>query len=159
MKLTAYTNYALRMLMYVALKEGQPATVKEISDAYKISANHLKKAAIEMTKHGYLETLQGRYGGYVLAIAPKTIKIGDVVRITEGHMEMVECFNPETNTCPLIEICRFSRLFKKALKAFLDVLDDVTLEDMITAPRDLQILLQISTPEKQENVTKKQATI
>jgi len=149
MKLTAYTNYALRMLMYVALKDGQPATVKEIADAYKISANHLKKAAIEMTKHGYLDTLQGRYGGYILALDPQMIRIGDVVRITEGDMEMVECFNPQTNTCPLIELCRFSRLFKKALKAFLDVIDEVTLADMITTPKELQVLLQISPPQKQ----------
>lgn len=149
MKLTAYTNFALRMLMYVALKDGQPATVKEIADAYKISANHLKKAAIEMNKHGYLDTLQGRYGGYVLAQNAQSIVIGDVVRITEGNLEMVECFNPETNTCPLIEVCRLSRLFKKALKAFLDVLDDVTLADMISHPQQLKPLLQITTLEKE----------
>ena len=149
MKLTAYTNYALRMLMYVALKDGQPASVKEIADAYKISVNHLKKAAIEMSKYGYLDTLQGRYGGYILAQNPQSIIIGDVVRITEGDLEMVECFNPETNTCPLIEVCKLSRLFKKALKAFLDVLDDVTLADMISHPQQLKPLLKITTLEKE----------
>lgn len=74
--------------------------------------------------------------------------IGEVVRITEGQMELVECFNSATNTSPLIDVCRLSRLFKKALKAFLDVLDEVTLADMLTQPDILRPLLQIETTEQ-----------
>lgn len=118
MKLTAYTNFALRMLMYVALKEGEPATVKEITDAYNISINHLKKAAIELNKQGYLKTIQGRYGGYILAKKPETIVIGEVVRITEGQMELVECFNSATNTCPLIDVCSYLGCLKRHLRHF-----------------------------------------
>ena len=135
-------------LINVALKEGEPATVKEIADAYNISINHLKKAAIELNKQGYLKTIQGRYGGYILAKKPETIVIGEVVRITEGQMELVECFNSATNTCPLIDVCRLSRLFKKALKAFLDVLDEVTLANMLTQPDILRPLLKIETTEQ-----------
>jgi len=143
MKLTAYTNYALRMLMYAALNNNEMSSIGDVSKAYGISANHLKKAAAEMAEHGYLMPHQGRYGGYVLAKSPQDIVIGDVVRITEGDMDMVECFNPETNTCPLIEVCKLPRLFKKALRAFLEVLDEVTLADIIARPKELKALLGI----------------
>lgn len=149
MKLTAFSNFALRSLMYTALKNGEPASVYDISKAYGISSNHLKKAASEMVAHGYLTTIQGRYGGYLLAKKPEDIVIGDVVRITEGNMELVECFNSNTNTCPLISVCRLSSLFKKALKAFMDVLDDVTLADIIARPKELKPLLQIEDTERE----------
>ena len=147
MKLTAFSNFALRTLMYTALKNGEPASIHDISRAYGISGNHLKKAAGEMVAHGYLTTIQGRYGGYLLAKKPEDIVIGDVVRITEGNLELVECFNSDMNTCPLISVCRLSKLFRKALKAFMDVLDDVTLADMIARPNELKPLLDIDTKE------------
>lgn len=147
MKLTAFSNFALRTLMYTALKNGEPASIYDISKAYGISGNHLKKAAAEMVAHGYLKAIQGRYGGYLLAKKPEDIVIGDVVRITEGNLELVECFNSDTNTCPLISVCRLSRLFRKALKAFLDVLDEVTLADMIARPNELKPLLNIEAKE------------
>lgn len=149
MRLTAFSNFALRTLMYTALKNGEPASIQDISKAYNISSNHLKKAAAEMVAHGYLKTIQGRYGGLILAKEPQEINIGAIVRITEGHLDLVECFNPDTNTCPLISVCRLSRLFKKALKAFLDVLDEVTLADMISRPQELKPLLQIEDEEKE----------
>ena len=147
MRLTAFSNFALRTLMYTALKNGEPASVQDIAKAYHISPNHLKKAAAEMVNHGYLKTIQGRYGGLVLAKEPKDINIGAVVRITEGNLDLVECFNPDKNTCPLISVCRLSRLFRKALKAFLDVLDEVTLADMIAHPKELKPLLNIEDNE------------
>lgn len=149
MRLTAFSNFALRTLMYTALKNGEPASIQDISKAYNISPNHLKKAAAEMVNHGYLKTIQGRYGGLILAKEPQDINIGAIVRITEGNLNLVECFNPDTNTCPLISVCRLSRLFRKALKAFLDVLDDVTLADMISRPQELKPLLQIDDEEKE----------
>lgn len=147
MRLTAFSNFTLRTLMYTALKNGEPASIHDISKAYGISANHLKKAASGMVTHGYLKAVQGRYGGYLLAKKPEDIVIGDVVRITEGNLEIVECFNSDTNTCPLISVCRLSRLFRKALKAFMDVLDDVTLADMIARPNELKPLLNIDSRE------------
>lgn len=144
MKLTAYTNYALRILMYTALNDGEVASIQDISKAYGISANHLKKAAAELAQHGYLTPHQGRYGGYALAKKPKQILVGDVVRITEGDLDLVECFDPQSNTCPLITVCKLSVLFKKALKAFLDVLDGVTLADLLSHPNEIKPLLKIN---------------
>lgn len=143
MRLTAFSNFALRTLMYTALKDGKPASIKDISKAYGISPNHLKKASAELVSSGYLNSIQGRHGGLVLAKNADQIIIGDVIRITEENLDLVECFNAKTNTCPLISVCRLSLLFKKALNAFLTVLDEVTLADLITKPKELKPLLNI----------------
>lgn len=145
MRLTSFTNFALRILMYTALNNEKPASVQDIAKAYGISANHVKKAAGELIASGFLRSVQGRYGGLLLAKTPQEINIGAVVRVTEGHMDLVECFDPETNTCPLISVCRISSLFKKALAAFLAVLDDVTLADMLTRPKELKPLLGLES--------------
>lgn len=137
MRLTAYTNYALRTLMYCALNEGQLVRMEDVSDAYGISKSHLMKAARQLGQLGYLENVRGRTGGVQLAMPAGQIVIGHVVRHTEGDLELVECFNASTNTCPLIGICRLSSLFKTALGAFLAELDKVTLEDMVRDRRKL----------------------
>lgn len=137
MRLTAYTNYALRTLMYCALNEGRLVRMEDVSDAYGISKSHLMKAARQLGQLGYLENVRGRTGGVRLARPAQEIVIGEVVRHTEGDLELVECFNASTNTCPLIGVCRLSRLFKTALGAFLAELDKVTLEDMVRDRRKL----------------------
>lgn len=130
MRLTAYTNYALRTLMYCALKGEKLSRVTDISEAYGISHAHLVKAVHQLGQLGYLENVRGRSGGIRLAMAPEKIVVGDVVRHTEGEMDLVECFVRTTNTCPLIDFCRLSRAFKRAREAFLDVLDELTLADI-----------------------------
>ena len=131
MRLTAYTNYALRTLMFCALHPGQLVRMEDVSDAYGISRAHLLKAARQLGQLGYLENVRGRSGGVRLGRTPDEIVIGDVVRHTEGDLELVECFNPDSNTCPLIGVCKLSTLFRAGLKAFLAELDKVTLADMI----------------------------
>ncbi len=131
MRLTAYTNYALRTLMFCALHSGQLVRMEDVSNAYGISRAHLLKAARQLGQLGYLENIRGRTGGVRLARSPEDIVIGEVVRHTEGDLEIVECFNPETNTCPLIGVCKLSVLFRTGLKAFFAELDKVTLADMI----------------------------
>jgi Rrf2 family nitric oxide-sensitive transcriptional repressor len=84
----------------------------------------------ELGKAGYLETVRGRGGGFRLARPPQEIIVGDVVRITEGSMDVVECFNPEKNTCPLIGICILSRKMQEATAAFMAVLDGLTIADI-----------------------------
>ena len=143
MRLTAYTNFALRTLMFCALHPGQTVRVQDVSDAYGISRAHLLKAARQLGQLGYLENLRGRTGGVRLARRPEDIVIGDVVRHTEGDMELVECFNAQTNTCPLIGVCRLSRLFGSALAAFMAELDRVTLADMV---QDGDVLLSALAP-------------
>jgi len=102
-----------------------------VSSAYGISRAHLLKAARHLGQLGYLENIRGRSGGVRLGRAPEDIVIGEVVRHTEGDLELVECFNPDSNTCPLIGVCKLSVLFRTGLKAFFAELDKVTLADMI----------------------------
>lgn len=132
MRLTAYTNYALRTLVYCALHPGQLVRIQDVADAHGISKAHLLKAARQLGQLGYLENVRGRTGGVRLGMAPEDIVIGEVVRHTEGDLEVVECFNPGTNTCPLIGVCKLSTLFRTGLSAFFAELDKVTLADMIT---------------------------
>lgn len=137
MRLTAYTNYALRTLMFCALHNGRLVRMEDVSEAYGISKSHLMKAARQLGQLGYLENVRGRSGGVRLAKPASQIVIGEVVRCTEGDMELVECFNASTNTCPLIGVCRLSALFQTALRAFLAELDKMTLEDIIRDRRKL----------------------
>lgn len=130
MRLTTYTNYALRTLMYCALRGEKLSRVQDIAEAYGISNAHLIKAAHQLGQLGYLENVRGRSGGVRLAMAPEKIVVGEVVRHTEGDMELVECFSRARNTCPLIDICRLSRALKQARQAFLDVLDELTVADI-----------------------------
>lgn len=123
--------------MFCALHPNQIVRMEDVSEAYGISKAHLMKAARQLGQLGYLENFRGRSGGVRLAMPPGQIIIGEVVRHTEGDLELVECFNAETNTCPLIGICKLSALFKTGLSAFLAELDKVTLEDMVRDRRPL----------------------
>jgi Rrf2 family nitric oxide-sensitive transcriptional repressor len=118
--------------MFCALHPGQTVRMEDVSDAYGISRAHLMKAARQLGQLGYLENIRGRSGGVRLAMVPGAIVIGDVVRHTEGDLELVECFNPDSNTCPLIGVCKLSVLFRSGLNAFFAELDKVTLADMIS---------------------------
>src|SRR5512132_1637499 len=112
--------------MYAALKGQAPSAVPGIARAYGVSYDHLKKAAAELCRRGYLETVRGRNGGFRLAMEPRDIRIGDVIRQTEGETVLVECFDPETNTCPLLTVCRLRVALQEALAAFFAVLDRYT---------------------------------
>ncbi len=131
MRLTTYTNYALRTLMYCALHPDQIVRIEDVANAYGISKTHLLKAARQLGQLGYLDNLRGRAGGIRLGRRPDAIVVGDVVRHTEGDLELVECFNPETNTCPIRGACTLSLVFQSGLRAFLAELDKVTLADLV----------------------------
>ncbi len=132
MRLTSYTNYALRILIYCALHPDTLVKVEDISTAHRISRSHLLKATRQLGQLGYLENVRGRSGGIRLGLPPGLIGIGEVVRHTEQQDAFVECFNPGTNTCPLIGVCKLSLLFRTGLQAFFAELDKVTLADLIT---------------------------
>lgn len=123
--------------MFCALHPDEIVRVEDVSRAYGISKAHLLKATRQLGQLGYLENLRGRAGGIRLAMAPSKIIIGQVVRHTEGNLELVECFNADTNTCPLIGVCKLSNLFRTALRTFLAELDKVTLEDIASDRRKL----------------------
>ena len=142
MRLTMYTDFSLRMLIYLGTKEpGEKATVQEISDTYSISKNHLTKVAHELGKMGLIETIRGRGGGIRLKVAPEMINIGELVRKTEDDFHLVECFNSESNTCILSSACRLKGVLYEALTAYLAVLDGYTIADFIINKDELAAIL------------------
>lgn len=141
--MTQFSNFAVRVLMYSALKGARPSSIREIARAYGASYDHMKKAAAELCRLGYLETVRGRSGGVILARSPEKIRIGDVIRATEGRVVLVECFDPASNTCPLEPSCRLKRALEESVMAFFDVLDRYTLADLIRAPDRLRNLLAL----------------
>jgi Rrf2 family nitric oxide-sensitive transcriptional repressor len=130
MKLTSYSNYAMRSLQLAALKAPALVRIDDVARIHNLSRPHIMKIVHELGKAGYLETVRGRGGGFRLARPPEDIVVGDVIRITEGTLDIVECFNPEKNTCPLIGICILSRKMQEATAAFMAVLDDLTIADI-----------------------------
>jgi Rrf2 family protein len=146
--MTQFSNFAVRILMYTALREDRPSAVPEMARVYGVSYNHLKKAAAELCRLGYLETVRGRTGGFRLVKDPDTIRIGEVIRQTEGDVILVECFDPSTNTCPLLATCRLRVALQEALAAFFTVLDGYTLADLIRCPDRLSPLLGLEGNER-----------
>lgn len=130
MKLTFYSDYSLRLLMYVSVKRDGLVTIQEVADAYGISKNHLMKVAFELGRKGFLETVRGRGGGLRLARPPEKIGVGEVVRAMEEDFTMVECFDAKTNQCVITGPCRLRGALSRALKAYFAVLDEYTLADL-----------------------------
>jgi Rrf2 family nitric oxide-sensitive transcriptional repressor len=132
MQLTLHADYSLRVLLYLG---SQPSdrivTTREISVAYGISRHHLVRVIQTLSEHGYVSVSAGRRGGVALARAPEKIGVGAVVRDAEANLKVVECFDPATNTCPIIAACRLKPALRQALNAFLGVLDGFTLADML----------------------------
>jgi Rrf2 family transcriptional regulator, nitric oxide-sensitive transcriptional repressor len=142
MHLTQYTDYSLRVLMYLAVKdEKQLFQIKEISDSYGISKTHLMKVVYKLGKLGYIETVRGRNGGMRLLKNPEDINIGTVVRHTEENFHMVECFDKEHDTCPITPACRLQHAIGDALQAYFEVLDQYTLADITKNRQALASLL------------------
>jgi Rrf2 family nitric oxide-sensitive transcriptional repressor len=134
MRLTLYTDYSLRVLLYLANKEGESVTITELADFYKISRNHLVKVVHNLGLNGYILTTRGRHGGLRLAHAAKDIQIGQVVRSTEPDFDLLECFNPATDQCVVSRSCSLKGVLFGAQAGFLAVLDKYTLADMAGAP-------------------------
>jgi Rrf2 family transcriptional regulator, nitric oxide-sensitive transcriptional repressor len=126
LRLTSYTNYALRVLQMAAIRAPHLVRIDEVARAHRINRAHLTKIVQQLGQAGYLETLRGPRGGVRLARAADQIVVGDVVRLTEGSLDVVECFNAETNTCRLHGACHLSTKLQEATAAFMAVLDDLT---------------------------------
>lgn len=146
MHITRYTDYSLRVLIYLAAQGGDRlSTIQEIADSYEISKNHLMKVVHQLNKKGYIETVRGKKGGMRLHMAPKDINVGVLVRETEQDLSIVECFSGK-NTCKITPVCGLKNMFDEALQAFLSVLDKYTLADVIQDKHQPQLLrlLQIA---------------
>jgi Rrf2 family nitric oxide-sensitive transcriptional repressor len=143
MQLTQFTDFSLRVLIYLGLRRDRVSTIEEIAAAYGISESHLTKVAHRLGRLGLVETLRGRNGGMRLREAPARINIGATVRLMETNMVVVECFDPAQNTCPIAPVCALQGVLASALEAFLAVLDRYSLADLLENRRDLAALLRL----------------
>jgi Rrf2 family nitric oxide-sensitive transcriptional repressor len=146
LRLTQYSNFTLRTLQLVALRAPGIVTVEDVARAHRISKAHLVKVAAELSRRGYIEAIRGRHGGMRLARPADSITVGEIVRWTESPLELVECFNPDTNTGPLLGACHLSRGLQRALRAFLSVLDDLTIADIAYNKDALLARLGVENP-------------
>lgn len=144
MRLTRYTDYCLRVLMYLGIKGDELATIREIAERFDISKNHLMKVAYELNRLGYIETIRGKNGGMHLRLAPEQINLGQLVRDTENDLAIVECFATDGH-CSITPSCVLKQVLGEALEAFLAVLSQYTLSDLLVPKHDLGSLLGVQS--------------
>lgn len=143
MRLTSHTDYALRVLIYLALNPKRRATIQEISDRYDLSRDHLMKIAQKLGKVGFIETVRGKNGGIRLGRQPETLRLGDIVRTMEENMDLVECHGSSMNDCRIAPVCVLQDILHEALGAFLATLDRYTLADLRHPTNELSRLVQL----------------
>lgn len=131
MRLTSFTDYSLRALMYLAVNRERLVTIQDIADLHGISKNHLTKVVHQLGQLGLVETMRGRNGGLKLGREPAAINIGQVVRQTETDFYMAECFDRDSNSCVFAPACVLKGALAAATAAYLAVLDGVTLENLV----------------------------
>jgi len=138
MRLTNFSDYALRLLMFAAAQTDRLITIEETAELYGISRAHLMKVANQLTRSGFLKAVRGRSGGLTLAKLPHKIRLSDVLRATEPDFALVECFGAE-NDCLITPRCRLRGALNNALSAFMRELDGYTLADLVLKPKDFGI--------------------
>lgn len=149
MQLTLYTDYSLRVLLYLGLNTRRIAVITDIAESYGISRNHLVKVVHNLATQGFIHTTRGRGGGLMLARLPDEINIGDVVRHTEMSFDLVECFDQVRNTCPIAAACFLKNALYEAQRAFMAVLDRYTLADVLDNSDWLRSVLKV--PESEDD--------
>lgn len=142
MRLTVFTDYTLRTLMYLALRPDTLVTISDIADAYQISNNHLMKVVHQLALSGDVITVRGQRGGLRLARSPEQINVGDVVRRSESDLELVPCFGSAPN-CLIQPACKFAHAVDEASRAFMTTLAGYTLADLVESGAALGGLLRI----------------
>ena len=141
MKLTTFSDYTLRVLMFLALNRDRLATIPEIAAAYDISENHLMKVVHQLARSGVIESVRGKGGGIRLAHEPEAIRLGQIVRASEGSAPIVECLSDDAATCRIAPACRLTNILVHAFDALYAALDDYTLADLVRSPRELKAIL------------------
>lgn len=142
MRLTRHSDNALRALIYLGTHADEaPARITDIARRMGMSEDHLAKVIARLAQLGYVETLRGRVGGVRLARPAAEINVGEVVRATEDNLNLVECFDPATNRCPIAPACALAPILDEALRAFFDVLDCYSLAELTAKPRAITRLL------------------
>lgn len=138
MNLTKFTDYSLRVLLYLAERQDRLCRITEIADWYGISKPHLVKIVHQLAQLNYIQSTQGRNGGIRLNMLPSEISIGQIARQTETNFNIVECFDHTTNTCRITNTCSLKHTLHKATDAFLTVLDKTTLASLISPQQNQQ---------------------
>ncbi len=157
MRLTSFSDYALRMLMFAASSGETSFTIEAASRSFGVSRTHLNKVANTLTRGGFLTAIRGRSGGLVLARPAETIRIGDVVRLTEPDFAVVECF-ATGNQCVLTRACKLSGMLGEAIASFLSTLDRYTLADIVLAPTAFAAFLPDAPPRARRPYRRKTET-
>lgn len=150
MRLTVYTDYSLRVLMYLALHSERLPTIAEIAATHGVSKSHLMKVVYELGQAGFVETVRGRGGGLRLGREPGKIGLGDVVRHSEPDMDLVPCFASTVTVCAIQPACKLRSVLHEAGQAFLEVLDRYTLTDLVANKEQLTALLALGAPPRGE---------
>lgn len=143
MRLASFTDYSLRVLIYLAIKGEQRSTVSEIADKYQISKNHLVKVVHNLSRMGVIDSFKGKGGGVCLSTSPEKINIGLLIKELESDSFLVECFGPNTN-CKINPSCKLKSVLKVAETNFFATLENYTLADILTNKRKLSSSLDIS---------------
>ena len=145
MRLTQFTDYSLRVLIYLALRSNERTTIDQLTNAYDVSRHHIRSVVHHLAKLGYIDSTQGKGGGVTLALKPEQISIREIVENTENDFHIVECFNPEGNSCPIEPLCVLKQALSEASKQFLQTLEDYTIADLIKNKKtQLSGLLEIT---------------
>ncbi|MGL5290307.1 MAG: Rrf2 family transcriptional regulator [Vibrionaceae bacterium] len=136
MRLTSYTDFGLRALLYLAtLPQGELSSVAKVSALYGVSRNHMVKVINQLVKLGYLQAQRGKNGGIRMTRDPASINIGQVIRALENNLDGIDCSSP---ACHIVSACLLKNALKKAIEAFLAVMDSYTLQDLLANRDELQ---------------------
>ncbi|WP_188150288.1 RrF2 family transcriptional regulator [Teredinibacter waterburyi] len=148
MNIKRFTDYSLRVLIYLALKENELVTIKEVAERYKISKSHLMKVVQDLSSKGFIIATRGNNGGIRLSREPEQINIGQLVRMVEEDSVLLECFGAD-NQCVITPACQLKQMFAEAMDSFFSCLEQYTLADMLSGSRraELKSLLILSDTE------------
>ena len=145
MRLTTFSDYTLRVLMFLAVERDRLATIPEIAAAYGISEDHLMKVVHQLARSGVIESVRGKGGGIRLMRDPAEIRLGQIVRTSEGPSAIVECLSDQPETCKIVPACRLAPILVRAFDALYATLDEYSLADLVNKPdqtNQLRLLLK-----------------
>lgn len=143
MRLTQFTDYGLRVLMYLATREDGHVTTEELAQLFNVSWNHLLKVVHRLCELGYVEAKRGAQGGVRILPGTWDVTVGEIVRNLESQLDLVECFDERTNSCPITSVCRLAPLLERATTAFLRELDGTRLRDLVVRPAEMRDALPV----------------
>ena len=145
MRLTTFSDYTLRVLMFLSVERDRLATIPEIAAAYGISENHLMKVVHQLARSGVIESVRGKGGGIRLMRDPAEIRLGQIVRTSEGPSAIVECLSEQPEACKIVPACRLAPILVRAFDALYATLDEYSLADLVNKPdqtNQLRLLLK-----------------